>query len=128
MKKPIPKNKAAQALGRLGGSANTKAQQRARKRNAKLAGRPGRVCSKCFQPVLGGHVDRRLDDSCGRHGWMWMRAGKRHPAPPNPEREALDAMAAAMSGRAWDADVCDTIAGILRGTGRTIAEVSEVTT
>lgn len=118
------KNKAAQALGRLGGSANTKAQQRARKRNAKLAGRPGRVCATCYQPVLGGHVDRALDDTCGRHGWTWMRAGKRHPAPPNPEREALDQLAAAMSGQEWNADLCDTIAGILRATGRTIAEVA----
>lgn len=31
-------NKAAQSLGRLGGSANTKAQNAARARNAKLGG------------------------------------------------------------------------------------------
>ncbi len=34
------KNPAAQALGRLGGSKNTEAQNRARRRNARKGGRP----------------------------------------------------------------------------------------
>jgi hypothetical protein len=34
------KNPAAVALGRLGGSANTKAQNEARKKNGRLGGRP----------------------------------------------------------------------------------------
>jgi len=125
MSKATPKNKAAQALGRLGGSRNSPAQQRARKRNSKLAGRPGRVCATCLQPVLGGHVDRSLDDTCGMHGWKWMRAGKRHPAPPNPERAALDRMAEAMSGQSWSADTCDAIAAILRDTGRSVEEPAD---
>ena len=120
-----PKNKAAQALGRLGGSRNSKAQQRARKRNAQLAGRPGRVCATCLQPVLGGHVDRTLDETCGQHGWKWMRAGKKHPAPPNADRAALDQLAAEMSGHEWNADLCDRLATILRESGRQIAEVTE---
>lgn len=35
-----PKNTAAVALGRMGGSRNTPAQNEARKRNGKLGGRP----------------------------------------------------------------------------------------
>jgi hypothetical protein len=81
---PTP-NAAAAALGRLGGSANTKAQQRARKRNAQLAGRPRRVCAKCGEPVRGGHLDRALDDVCGAHGWRWQQgdrpAGRPAAAP-----------------------------------------------
>lgn len=67
------KNRAAQTLGRLGGQARTSAQNAARKRNAQTAGRPGRVCTTCGEPVLGGHQDRRLDDTCGAHGWRWQR-------------------------------------------------------
>ena len=71
------KNKAAQALGRLGGSANTRAQQRARKRNAQLAGRPRRICTHCGEPVIGGHADRLLDVSCGAHGWTWQKQSEK---------------------------------------------------
>src|SRR5262245_49342942 len=78
------KNPAAQALGRLGGSANTAAQNRARKLNAQHAGRPGRVCNKCGEPVRGGHLDPKLDLSCGVHGWRWARGGKATAAPPAP--------------------------------------------
>lgn len=67
------KNPAAQALGRLGGAAGTPAQHAARKQNAQKAGRPGRVCTTCGHPVVGGHVDRRLDETCGAHGWRWQR-------------------------------------------------------
>jgi len=88
------KNPAAQALGRLGGRAGTKAQNRARKANAQLAGRPRRICTHCGEPVRGGHADRSLDDSCGAHGWRWERAGTGVPAPPSPllqlVREAYD--------------------------------------
>jgi hypothetical protein len=91
------KNPAAQALGRLGGSANTKAQHRARKANAQKAGRPRRVCVKCAQPVTGGHADRALDETCGAHGWRWERAGTRHPAPVSRDRAALDELAALLA-------------------------------
>lgn len=67
------KNAAAQALGALGGAAGTAAQNAARKRNAQKAGRPRRICKRCKQPVVGGHLDRALDDSCGAHGWRWQR-------------------------------------------------------
>lgn len=73
--RPPPKNRAAQALGRLGGTANTPAQNQARKQNARLAGRPRRICRRCGEPVVGGHADRALDESCGRHGWQWAKAG-----------------------------------------------------
>lgn len=90
------KRTAAQTLGRLGGRAGTLAQNQARARNAQHAGRPKRVCTTCGAPVIGGHVDRRLDDTCGRHGWRWERAGAPHPTPPNLARtlilEALDAL------------------------------------
>lgn len=75
----MAKNKAAQALGRLGGGANTAAQQRARKRNAQLAGRPRRVCVRCGEPVVGGHADRSLDDECGQHGWRWQQGANPPP-------------------------------------------------
>jgi len=71
---------AAQLLGRLGGSANTKAQNAARKRNAQHAGRPRRVCTTCGKPVKGGHVDRRLDETCGAHGWTWNRGPAAGPS------------------------------------------------
>jgi len=70
-----PKNRHAQALGRLGGAAGTKAQDRARKQNAQRAGRPKRVCIHCGKPVVAGHADRTLDETCGAHGWRWL---KRH--------------------------------------------------
>jgi hypothetical protein len=103
------KNAAAQTLGRLGGQANTKAQNRARKQNAQLAGRPRRVCTHCNEPVVGGHADRALDESCGRHGWRWERAGTGHPAPPSPllqllreAHELLNDHATALDIREWN--------------------------
>src|SRR5215831_11639496 len=81
------KNAAAVALGRLGGAAGTRAQNRARKKNAQLAGRPRRICTTCGEPVAGGHVDRRLDETCGAHGWRWQQ---RRGGPPS--RESLIAM------------------------------------
>jgi hypothetical protein len=83
------KNRAAQSLGRLGGQAGTKKQNAARKQNAQLAGRPRRVCTTCGEPVVGGHVDRRLDDSCGAHGWRWQQ--KRHPPTVESLREQIEA-------------------------------------
>lgn len=68
-----PKNTAAAALGRLGGRAGTKAQNKARRANAQRAGRPSRVCVHCGEPVAGGHVDRDLDETCGAHGWRWRK-------------------------------------------------------
>jgi hypothetical protein len=53
--------------------------------NAQLAGRPRRICTTCGEPVVGGHVDRRLDLTCGAHGWRWQQ--KHHP----PTVEALHA-------------------------------------
>lgn len=111
-----PINAHAQALGRLGGRAGTAAQNRARKANAQNAGRPRRVCTKCNEPVLGGHADRALDETCGRHGWRWERAGRPHAVPVNRARLALDAIAAAM--KKPGPDVLTTIADILRTTGR----------
>jgi ribosomal protein S27AE len=76
------KNAAAQALGRLGGAVNSKAQQQARKQNAQRAGRPRRVCVHCGEPVVAGHVDRALDVTCGAHGWQWQqRSAAAEPAP-----------------------------------------------
>lgn len=73
---PTPtKNPAAQALGRLGGAANTPAQNKARRKNAQHAGRPGRVCNHCGDAVVGGHVDRARDATCGQHGWHWRQSG-----------------------------------------------------
>lgn len=39
--------------------------------------------------------------------------------------EALDAIAAAMSGREWDADCVERVAEIVRATGRVVADVDE---
>jgi Rieske [2Fe-2S] domain len=117
-----PKNPAAQALGRLGGSANTAAQRRQRREAAKNAGRPRRVCVHCAQPVVGGHLDRDLDATCGAHGWRWDRAGVRHPAPVSRERAALDAIAEALAvavERNIDPSF-DAIARALRSTGRKV--------
>jgi len=36
---------------------------------------------------------------------------------------SLDAIALIMSGVEWDADLCDQIAAIVRGTGRTIQDL-----
>ena len=70
------KNQHAAALGSLGGRANTKAQHAARKKNAQHAGRTGRVCTTCGEPVRG-HKDTKLDETCGAHGWKWAQRGKR---------------------------------------------------
>lgn len=70
---------AASTIGRLGGSANTPAQMEARRRNAKLAGPPRRVCEGCGEPVFrpvrdghGGHKDRKLDAKCHATAWHWQ--------------------------------------------------------
>jgi hypothetical protein len=78
MTKPLV-SAAAQALGRLGGQANTPAQNAARARNARLAGRPRRVCTTCLQPVVGGgvHKDRTLDEVCIGRDWRWQKPSER---------------------------------------------------
>lgn len=73
--KPTAKllSKAAQQMGRKGGAAGTPAQNAARARNALLAGRTGRVCSKC-----GGLVQRTAmarHDGCGL--WTWLKPAER---------------------------------------------------
>jgi len=70
------KDAAAVALGRRGGSRNTEAQQKARKALAaqNLTGRPGRVCTTCGEPVLGGHKDTRLNATCAGREWTWAPA------------------------------------------------------
>jgi hypothetical protein len=72
-------NEAAATLGRLGGSANTKAQNRARKINGQKGGRPRRVCSTCGEPVIGGgvHKDRALDVTCKGRLWVWQKPSDR---------------------------------------------------
>jgi hypothetical protein len=130
--KPTPKrkkNRTAQRLGRLGGQANTPAQQAARRRNAQRAGRPRRVCETCGEPVVGGHADRRLDRQCGQHGWRWERGGTRLPTPANPDRTALDAIARHLSTPALTdivgaIDTLTAIADLVRLTGRTVPAVS----
>lgn len=71
MSKKPKVNEAAAAIGRLGGLAGTKEQNRARRRNAKLGGRPGRVCTKCGEPVHGGHKDPAQNDRCDGRTWRW---------------------------------------------------------
>lgn len=119
-KDPAAVKAAAALIGRRGGMANTKAQNRARARNAQKAGRPRRVCKTCRQPVLGGHVDRALDETCGQHGWQWEQAGKRHPAPPS----ALDAIAAVLVERHSQARSIEwalgRIADIVTASGREV--------
>jgi hypothetical protein len=81
------KNAAAQALGALGGRANTEAQNAARAQNAKLAGRPRRICIYCRQSVKAGHRDPRQDVTCGAHGWRWLgpRQDAGRPVRPDPQ-------------------------------------------
>ena len=74
---PLDKNPHAQALGRLGGSQNTPAQVKARLKNAKRAGRPGRVCIHCGEPVRGGHQDPKLDATCHARAWTWAEPKNR---------------------------------------------------
>lgn len=71
------KNPAAQALGRLGGSKNTAAQVKARLKNSKLAGRPGRVCADCGKPVHGGHKDARVNKRCAGRTWEWQKQSEK---------------------------------------------------
>lgn len=66
-------NKHAQAMGRVGGSRNTPAQQAARRQNALNAGPPSRVCAECGEPVWGFHKDEALDATCGEGRWVWVR-------------------------------------------------------
>jgi hypothetical protein len=76
-KKQTNKPITIQEAGRRGGLANTRKQRRARKQNARLGGRPRRVCTHCGEPVRGGHLDGRRDLSCGVHGWKWEKPSDR---------------------------------------------------
>jgi hypothetical protein len=78
-RKPPTKNAAAQALGRLGGRAGTKAQNAARAQNAQRAGAPRRVCTVCLEPVKGGgvHKDKALDATCAGRDWVWQKPSER---------------------------------------------------
>ena len=67
------KNPAAVALGRLGGARNTPKQVKARAKNSKLAGRPGRVCADCGKAVYGGHKDVKQNAKCDGHTWEWQQ-------------------------------------------------------
>jgi len=67
------KDPGAQRLGAKGGRARTPKQNAARRQNAQHAGRPRRVCIHCGEPVVGGHTDRQLDQSCGQNGWRWQQ-------------------------------------------------------
>lgn len=102
------KVKAARMLGSLGGRAGTTKQNEARKRNAQRAGRPGRVCIKCNEPVVGGHVDRSLDTVCGAHGWRWQRRDDPHDSTVDGsvsrERAALLDVAAVLDDATFFAD------------------------
>lgn len=125
------KNPAAVALGRRGGSANTPAQRAQRQAAAQFAGRPRRVCVDCGQPVVGGHQDRRLDETCGpvRHGWRWQQGS----APANGN--GAGGVSAVGDGRALDA-LCGfleavgddglipwhAVADYVRASGRTLAD------
>jgi hypothetical protein len=94
----------------------------ARKRNAALGGRPGRVCLHCLAPVLGGHRDKRRDATCGTHGYAW-----RPPAGLTPAeiRQAITDEIAALhaalyrfgTAEAGRVDV-DAVAGANRATGQ----------
>ncbi len=66
-------SKAAQQLGRAGGSANTPKQNRARAENSLLAGRPGRICVKCGDLVQ--RTDLARHDKCGL--WTWVKPVER---------------------------------------------------
>jgi hypothetical protein len=108
-KRTTKKTMAAAMLGRLGGRAGTSKQNEARKRNAQRAGRPGRVCIACNEPVVGGHVDRRLDATCGAHGWRWQRRDDPHVPPvanatDSRERTALLAIGAVLDDPTFFAD------------------------
>ena len=70
------KNAAAQSLGRRGGAARSAKQNAARRRNARTAGRPAKVCIFCGKPAKGGHKEKRRDASCGMHGWTYRQRSK----------------------------------------------------
>jgi hypothetical protein len=83
-------NKHAQAMGRIGGSRNTPAQQAARRRNALNAGPPARVCAECGEPVYGFHRDRALDATCPAGGrWVWVRPKAIKPVEDEVEELAV---------------------------------------
>lgn len=94
----VKKRKAVTAseIGRRGGRANSAAQNAARKRNAQRAGRPRRVCVNCGERVFGGHVDRKLDVSCGRHAWRWQQKNE----PPSPLVDVPQLLADVLLGAA----------------------------
>jgi hypothetical protein len=78
--KSAPKNPHAQALGVLGGSRNTPAQEAARAANAKLAGRPRRICTACGEHVFGGHKERAQDKRCDGRTWTWQKQTEKRAA------------------------------------------------
>jgi len=81
MSTPAPKkNPHAQKLGVLGGSKNSPAQVAARAENAKLAGRPRRICTTCGEIVFGGHKNRALDRRCDGHTWAWQTPTEKRAA------------------------------------------------
>lgn len=89
----MAKNPHAVQLGRKGGRAKTPKQAAARRQNLAGVGRPRRVCVVCGEPVIGGHVDRDLDATCGAHGWHWQKRGSvSAPDDPATLRHSIDAL------------------------------------
>ncbi len=75
---------ALSVFGRIGGLTNSPAKDAARRRNAKLAGAPARVCDGCGERVMkpvrgehGGHRDARLDARCKATAWHWETPSER---------------------------------------------------
>jgi len=62
---------AARVLGAFGGRANSPAQMAARRENAKLAGRPRRICTTCGLPLWsrGGGDTTHDPDTCPGRSW-----------------------------------------------------------
>lgn len=60
-------------VARLGGSANSPAQQAARAKNALRAGRAGRICGHCGKPVQSSKL--AAHDGCGL--WAWLTPAER---------------------------------------------------
>ena len=78
--------------------------------------------------VVRDRAGRRLRRSSGRNGKSQMAhfaAGyaRAHAETTAPGDLALNNIAALMSGQAWDADTLDSIAAVVRSTGRVIRDV-----
>jgi len=80
---------AAPSGAALGGSAGTRAQNKARKANAQHAGRPGRVCTLCGEAVHGGHKDKRDDVRCSGRSWRWSQRSASVNVPARRFRDEL---------------------------------------